>query len=164
MTAPVGIAQIKQVYGDLAIDMGPMGWRIIQPLGWESANCTGAKNLPGLSHPLYIHKVILEPLTEALKKAQSDCPEYLIKTIGCFNPRPKRVVQNPRGVIGWDDGLSLHTAACAVDINDKTNPMGKPARCDMPNAFIRAFTDLGWTHGLAFPTPDPMHFQWASGY
>jgi len=155
MSAPHGIDEIKAVYGDIVVARVDGSRRIISPPYWEERHCIIARSLPGYDRPIYVNRAIEEPLKAALLKAQQSCPDYKIRTMGCFNPRPKRI-----------DGsaLSLHSWAVAVDINADTNPMKDPLTCDMPPEFIDAFVSNGWTWGGTFPTPDPMHFQLASGY
>lgn len=167
MTAPHGLAEVRAFYGDIKIERDPRGgWRIISPIGWEPANCVLLAGLPGLPHvSLYVNRHVSGPLTRALMAWQKECPEYPIDSIGCFNPRPKRT-KSVEGVsiIGWDSGLSLHTVAAAVDINAARNPMRKPLTTDMPPLFVDCFVREGFAWGGLFPTPDAMHFQWASGY
>ena len=160
---PHGIEEVRAAYGDIKIEIGRGGWNIVEPAGWESANCITATNLPGLGDKkLYMHKCAEDPLRAALNAWQATCPEYAIVTIGCFNPRPKRVVR-AAGRVGWDEGLSLHSAGVAFDINAAANPMRRPLTTDMPAAFVKCFTSAGFVWGGGFPTPDPMHFQLASG-
>lgn len=156
MIPPHGLAEIKRVYGDLKIERDPRGgWRIISPVTWEIANMVILSDMPGMpGRRLYVNKMVVDPLLAALAQWQVTCPEYAILTIGCFCPRPKRV----------NGDLSMHTFGAAFDLNAATNPMQKPLKCDMPPAFIKAWTDQGFTHGAGFPTPDPQHMQYGNGY
>jgi hypothetical protein len=160
---PRGLAEIIQAYGDVKIKRDPQGgWRIISPISYERVHCTM------FAHPLlprgrlYVHRKIVEPLRAALELAHERCPDYLIRTIGSFNVRPKRTAGLPAGVVGWP-ALSFHAVAAAVDINAAQNPMRKPLTTDMPHSFVAAFVESGFTWGGEFPTADPMHFQYASG-
>ncbi len=162
---PHGIEEVRAAYGDIKIEIGKGGWNIVSPPGWESLNCKIVRDLPGLGdRVVYLHLCAEAPLRAALSSwvALGGNGFYEIRTIGCFNPRPKRVVR-AAGRVGWDEGLSLHSAAVAFDINASSNPMRTPLTCDMPAAFIKCFTDAGFIWGGNFPTPDPMHFQLASG-
>jgi len=161
--APRGLAEIRRAFGDVKIRIGAGRWEIVEPVNWEDNNCVVIPDFPGLGRKLYVHKLLVGPLRAALALWQLRCPDYAIRTIGCFNPRPKRVVR-ACGLVGWDEGLSMHAVAGAVDINADTNPMRTPLTCDMPAEFIACFTDVGFTWGGKFPTPDPQHMQWASGY
>lgn len=160
---PNGIDEIRRVYGDLKIDTDPRGgYRIISPVTWEVVNMTTLHELPGLpGRKLYVNKQIVGPLLHALTNWQSKCPEYEIKSIGCFCPRPKR--RNGRE-------LSGHAWGVCLDINPATNPMrtyihGERIICDMPAVFIECWESVGWKWGGRWrPTADAMHFQYFSGY
>jgi len=160
---PRGLAEVIAAYGDVKIRRGPDGWQIVSPPRWESQNCVVVRDFPGLAKPLYVHRLLVVPLRSALTAWQATCPEYTIRTIGAFCPRPKRVAKGSGDVVGWSEGLSVHSVAAAVDINADTNPMRSLMVCDMPDAFRKCFADAGFTWGGTFPTPDPMHFQFGSG-
>lgn len=151
ITAPHGIVEIRRVYGDIQVAVG----KVVAPPGWESANMIVVPDLPGWPKKRYIHKLIEEPLRAALAACIALGDGYEIKTLGCFAPRAKR--SNP-------NVLSLHSWGVAVDLNAATNPMRKPLTKDIPDAWIAAFEASGWTWGGNFPTPDPMHFQYATNY
>lgn len=104
---------------------------------------------------LYVNDDMAGPLLLALAAAKSSCPDYAVRTIGCWNVRYKR---------GNKKEVSLHAYGLAVDINADTNPMKSPLTTDMPAAFVRVFEEQGFKWGGRFLTPDPMHFQWAHGY
>ena len=156
VTPPHGIDEVRKFYGNLKIERDPRGgWRIISPVTWEVANMIMLRDLPGMpGRRLFVNKLVVDPLLGALQQWQATCPGYKILTIGCFCPRPKRV----------NGDLSMHTFGAAFDVNEATNPMQKPLKCDMPDAFIKAWTGQGFTWGGTFSTPDAMHFQYASGY
>lgn len=158
MSFPHGLAEIQEFYGHIRIERDKIqgGWRIYDPIGWESANMVLLRDLPGLpGRKLYVHKKVADALLGALTQWQATCPEYAIKSIGCFNPRPKR---------GNAQHVSGHSWGAAIDINPSTNPMRSPLTTDMPPAFIKAWQDNGWKWGGEFPTPDAMHFQAFTGY
>ncbi len=163
---PHGLDEIRALYGDVKIEKRGGRWEIIQPISWEATSCVLLRDLPGMgSKALYVHKAIAEPLQRALARAAEACPDYVIRTIGCFNPRPKRTSATQYGVCGWDRGLSLHTVAAAVDINADRNPMADSLITDIPPAFVRCFDAEGFTWGGDFKNKkDPQHFQYASGY
>jgi hypothetical protein len=59
--------------------------------------------------------------------------------------------------------LSLHAFGAAVDLNAETNPLGGPG--DMSSDLIDVFEHFGFFWGGNFHSrPDPMHFQYATGY
>lgn len=166
MTAPSGLAEIQAAYGHIRIEADKLrgGYRIYDPIGWETANMVLLRDLPGMvGRNLFVHRKIVKPLTDALTQWRKTCPEYAVISIGCFNPRYKRTTKGE---------ISLHTWGVAVDINAHANPLvtlknqNDPFKYDMPNAFIAAFRDNGWTWGGDFKglTKDPMHYQYASNY
>ena len=42
--------------------------------------------------------------------------------------------------------------------------MRRPLTSDLPSGWVAAFEAEGFTWGGRFSLPDPMHFQWCSGY
>lgn len=157
MTPPHGLAELEDRYGRLLIDDDPRGgMRIISPIGWETKWMIGLHQLPGLgSKGLFVNRDMEEPLRRALASALVECPDYPIRTIGCWNVRYKRSAAKQ---------VSVHAYGLAVDINADRNPMKSPIETDMPPLFVDCFTRDGFTWGGTFPTPDPMHFQLCSGY
>lgn len=166
---PHGIDEIRRVFGDIVVKNG-----VVLPRGWED-NCVIARNLPLWGpRPLYIHKLILEPLIAALTEcaaynvAHPD-EAYVLETLGCFNPRNKR--SNPVFP-------SLHSWAIALDINAKKNPpieecslsdlrrLFGSGHFTLPRWWVDIWRKIGWTWGGDFRGSyfDPMHFQFASGY
>ena len=155
---PHGLAELEARYGRLLLGPDPRGgYRIISPIGWETKWMVPVSGLPGMDPEFLrvMNRDIERPLRNALASAISVCPGYKVKTLGCFNPRYKRVSMRQ---------VSLHSYGLAVDINAATNPMQRPLTTDIPAAFVMAFEAEGFTWGGRFPTPDPMHFQLCSGY
>jgi hypothetical protein len=70
---------------------------------------------------------------------------------GCFVPRHKS--WNPKR------NLSIHSWACAVDLNAAENPMGVKGKMDP--RIVEVFERYGWTWGGRWKgrSIDPMHFQ-----
>lgn len=156
---PHGLQGLQARFGRLVLDRDPRGgYRIVSPIGWELANMTLIRELPGIpNRKLYVNKAMRGPLLRALETAAKTCPDYKVKTIGCWSVRYKRTkAAKPQ--------ISVHAWGLAVDINQATNPMRKPLTTDMPPEFIAAFEAEGFRWGGNFPTPDPMHFQWVTGY
>lgn len=154
--APHGIEEVRRYYGDIRIGRVNGESVIVSPDGWEHRNMILVRDFPGVApRSLYVNRKIEAPLRQALTDAQRDCPGYPIRTIGCFNPRMKRTS---------GQALSLHAWGAAVDINAAANPMRKPLTCDMPPKFVEAFKRAGFKWGAEFPTPDPQHWQYATGY
>lgn len=144
---PHGIRAIRLAYGDITVRQG----RVVTP-GWEDRMVL-LPSLPGWARRLYVHGLIVDPLTLALARCVALGDGYLIQSLGCFSPRAKR--SDPAQ-------LSLHSWGVAVDLNQATNPVGE--RGDIPDAWIEIWEAIGWTWGGRFRRRDPMHMQWASGY
>lgn len=71
---------------------------------------------------------------------------------GCYNFRLMR-----GGV-----RLSMHSYACAIDLDPEKNPLGKKWREGMgmmPRPVIDAFKAEGWEWGGNWSNPDAQHFQ-----
>lgn len=147
---PHGLAAVRATFGPIVVADG----EITGPAHWESANMKTVSDLPGIGRRVYLNRAIEAPLRLALARCIERHDGYVIRSLGCFAPRAKR--SNP-------DRLSLHSWGVAVDINADTNPMRKPMQKDIPDEWVAIFEAVGWTWGGRFPTPDPMHFQWASG-
>ena len=153
-----GLLDLQARFGKLILGPDPRGgMRIISPIGWEVANMTILDSLPGYPHKLYVNKYMVNPLVAALTAAHAACPDYVIRTMGCFCPRLKRV----------NGAMSVHSWGLAVDICADTNPQTKPGEAvvrDIPDAFGAAFEAAGFTWGLHFKSPDPQHFQLCEAY
>lgn len=160
---PKSLAAIKLIYGDITVRNG----QVVAPPKWESQNMVPVRDFPLLVRPLYVHRLIVEPLRLALAGCQALNDGYMIRTIGCFAPRQKRTDPS---------AMSLHSWGIAVDINASTNPLilhcptGDPRRqfgsgaFDLPEAWVKVWKAIGWMWGGDFSRSfDAMHFQFASG-
>lgn len=72
---------------------------------------------------------------------------------GGFNFRPIRGAR----------ALSLHSYGIAIDWDPDHNPRKKPLSRTLPNWWYDIWNVHGWHDGRGFPTPDPMHVQFATG-
>lgn len=59
--------------------------------------------------------------------------------------------------------LSLHAWGIAIDWDPLHNPRGAPLARTLPDWWYELWEIHGWTNGCGFPTPDPMHVQFATG-
>jgi hypothetical protein len=72
-------------------------------------------------------------------------------------------IYNFRPIRGTKARLSLHAFGAAIDLNSQTNPLGRVG--DMNETVVEIFKQLGFVWGGDFRgRPDPMHFQYATGY
>ncbi len=157
MTPVHGQAELEARYGKLIIGPDPRGgMRIISPIGWEAKWMVLMRKLPGCGTTrLYVNRDMVEPLTRALSAVAVLCPDYKIKTIGCWNVRYKRTATKQ---------VSLHAYGLSVDINADRNPLSDGLVTDMPIEFVDAFKRERFTWGGEFKgKKDAMHWQLASG-
>jgi D-alanyl-D-alanine carboxypeptidase-like protein len=59
--------------------------------------------------------------------------------------------------------LSLHSYGIAIDWDPEHNPRRKPLTGTLPDWWYDIWNKRGWRDGRTFPTPDPMHVQFARG-
>ncbi len=151
-----GLDELRERFGALVVS----GGAIIGPRGWEANNMHTVVDLPLWSpRRVYLNNALEAPLREALRRCRELGDGYQLHTLGCFAPRAKRT--NP-------DHLSVHSWGLAIDLNASTNPLA-PSRGaamvrDIPDAWVATFEEVGFVWGGRFLTPDPMHFQWCTGY
>lgn len=152
---PHGLEDLRARFGAIEV----AGGAITEPPGWESRSMHTVADLP-LWGPrrLHLNNALEAPLREALGRCQALADGYELVKLGCFAPRMKRV----------NGDLSVHSWGLAVDLNPDANPLaparGAPCVKDIPDAWVAIFEEVGFTWGGRFLRPDPMHFQWCSGY
>jgi hypothetical protein len=72
-------------------------------------------------------------------------------------------IYNFRPIRGTTQRLSLHAFGAAIDLNSETNPLGGTG--DISPSIVDIFRHFGFLWGGDFRSrPDPMHFQYATGY
>ena len=105
--------------------------------------------IPCIPKRIYCNKLLYPLLIEALKLVIFRGLESEIKTFdGCYNVRPIR---------GYKDIWSIHSWAIAIDINAKTNGLGKVG--DMSPELVECFKSCGFDWGGDFERLDMMHMQ-----
>ena len=163
ITVPNGYDEVIAVYGDPKFrDLGD--GQLAVDDSWEEQNCITI-TVPGYDRRLYVHRLVAQPFLMALGNAMARRPDYVVRTLGCFNPRCKRLLQivdGKRIVTFRPDKPSIHAWAAAIDMNADTNQYGSTSY-DMPSEFVEEFAAQGFVWGGQFHTPDPMHFQLARG-
>lgn len=136
--------QLTQIFGDP---------------GTASSHPAMDKNLTSvdfLGHSVQANKKMASCLEAVAQQIKSENVHYTIKQIGCYRFDSNNGASN----IGL---RSYHTYGVACDINWDTNPFvesGAPTQHDMPDAYIKAFHDHGFTWGGNWHQPkDYMHFE-----
>jgi hypothetical protein len=107
---------------------------------------------------VWVHEAVLPALEAAianLEREEAAGNYYLIRAGDVSSFRPATVA--PKRY------LSFHAVGAAIDINTSTNPYrgDNVLVTDMPEWFVKAWTDAGWCWGGTWQTiKDPMHFSW----
>lgn len=136
--------QLKATYGD--------------PGSSGSSNGEVGKQLTEvdfLGHKVQVHKKIASCLEAVAKEIQMNNISYKITEMGCY----RYDSDNGNTNIGT---RSYHTYGVACDINWSKNPFtnSPPATHDMPDSYVKAFYDHGFTWGGNWQSiKDYMHFE-----
>ncbi len=160
---PHGLAQIKSIFGDIErfVRPGRDGRPALDP-EFERTHLAVVRMsfaLPVAGRPgecvnsFRCHEK-LAPIFQALfDRIFAEDLEYLLNSFGgCLQFRSKR---NGRG-------FSTHAWGIAIDLNAETNLPG--TRGDMPDDIVKVFKEAGFIWGGDWRHPDPMHFQYCTGY
>ncbi len=118
-------------------------------------NCdeTQMENVSVFGKSVQVYKGLKNSLTRINTKwlAIPVANRYVVNKIGGYNCRE---VTNKPGY--W----SAHAFGLALDINQDTNPYGNTRVTDMPDNFVKLFTDEDWGWGGNWSAPiDAMHFS-----
>lgn len=161
LTPPHGLDEIRAIFGNIYDYIGTNG----EPTpGWESKFITGAVlpySIPYTYKPgaiitrLRCHVKLKEIIPSVFAEIDRKGLRNKIKTCGgCYNFRTKR----------GGSSFSTHSWGIAIDLNELTNPMGKPG--DMEPRVVEIFESFGFKWGGDWPgrSKDPMHFQFCTGY
>ena len=116
---------------------------------------------------IYCHPSLVAPLTQAFKNLIERGYVKELKTWdGCWNLRPIRGYEEKykRLMATGSEAeaikyLSIHSWACAIDVNAAENGLGKKPK--LSKGFVKCFTDAGFEWGGNWGRLDGMHFQLA---
>jgi len=150
-------------HANIKVVKPPTGWKLYYQNTPESLT-----PIPGIS----IHY----KLEDSFKKVLSAIWQYAAKQIG-DNPSNKAISEwlhnlrlditgggfNYRKSTGDSSQLSLHSYGIAIDWDPIHNPHKKPLTETLPDWWYQIWNKHGWSDGRHFPTPDPMHVQFANG-
>lgn len=150
---PTGRDGVEFTYGKFNYKEGQGGRIQIDP-SWVRANIMSAKLHTGKTVQFHVLAAVEFAQVFAAACATSG---YTPASVQTFVPRHTL----------WDPAksLSLHSWGIAVDFDPPSNPMGgKSSKLRTPEgqAFVRVFTDAGWTWGGDWKMKDDMHFQRAN--
>ncbi len=158
MIAPVGIVEIKALYGDpfgfiredgtvasfweLRMTKVPLPGPL--PLGWMQDVVVRSARL---------NQAIADEAA-AVFEALRACGawDHVVTFDGAYTWR------NQRG----STKLSMHAFGGAIDLNANTNQMGTVG--DMHPSIVECFEGHGWEWGGRWHRTDPMHFNFSRGY
>lgn len=153
--APNGIPAVKALFGDYKF-VEQSGGNVMADSGWTHDNLVVEHNVAGTGINIQLHKKIAPFFEECMKEAVRRCPTYKVRMLGGFCAR--HMQHNP------NMPLSIHSWGAAFDVNWDKNPMAPVLVTDLPDDFIKAFTENGWEWGGSWKsTKDAMHFQYATG-
>lgn len=100
---------------------------------------------------LYCNRAMVGPLEKALRLLIArGLAKELVEWGGCYNFRAQR----------GGSSLSLHSWGIAVDVNPKTNALGKTPT--LSREFVACFKEAGFDWGGEWQRKDGMHFQLAA--
>ena len=119
-----------------------------------------AMQLPMTGQPVtvWVHAAVapaLKAVIANLEREEAAGRTYTIRSWDTWSYNPITI---PPG-----RAFSFHAVGAAIDINSTTNPYrgDNVLITDMPDWFVRAWTDAGWCWGGDWQTiKDPMHFSW----
>jgi D-alanyl-D-alanine carboxypeptidase-like protein len=178
MKTPNGRKEIEEMFGNPANRDGTLNkvWEkdhielVTPPSGWQlyyQDDKKGPIPVPGIKIHKLLKPVFLGVLEDIWKEARtriggtpSDSEirfflhqERLDQHGGGFNFRP----------ITGGKKLSLHSYGIAIDWDPDHNPRQKSLKKTLPDWWYDIWRKYGWRDGRTFPTPDPMHVQFATG-
>jgi hypothetical protein len=147
---PTGRGGVERVYGKFDYTEAE-GGRIKIEAKWASENIIQCRLHTGRS--VQLHRAVAAEFAR-LFEAACKASGYTPSSVQTFVPRHTL----------WDKAkpLSLHSWGIAIDFDPGSNPMGgKNSKLRTPEgqAFVKVFTDAGWTWGGSWGMRDDMHFQ-----
>jgi len=163
---PNGFDQVVALYGDPRPLIGPNGGLDDEASVLWQRQILGRGKLP-FPIPLDPHdKTKVKTTFYAHRKLVSSF-EAVFAEIDRLGLRDKvhswGGIYNFRPIRGTKKRISLHAFGAAIDLNSETNPLGGEG--DMDVSIVDIFRHFGFLWGGDFRTrPDPMHFQYATGY
>ena len=141
--------EIKRRFGEFAYRRGPAR-EFEQDPGWARANLvTAAVPLLG---DVTCHRAVIDPLRQALSELEAASLGWLVDPQGYAGCAVARFTDDRSSV-------SRHAWGLALDLNQRTNPMGTAG--DQDPRLVEAFAQHGFTWGGSWLVPDPAHLEYA---
>jgi len=177
MKTPNGLAEIEEVFGDPANSDGTLNeaWeganirKVAPPDGWQLfyQSDDGLVQVSGIR----MHRLLEDAFQAALDDVWSHVKQELGGSATDDQIRARlhdlRLDQHGGGFnfrkITDGQSLSLHSFGIAIDWDPENNPRKKPLTRTLPDWWYDIWKAHGWSDGRHFPTPDPMHVQFATG-
>jgi len=184
MQTPNGRSAVEQLFGHPALANGHLNH------AWEAANIVLARpagwhlyyqddNGPVPMSGIRIHRLLLDSFQEAMTdiwnrvRVEVKEAEGYDKTTQFYDDATRARLHelrldltgggyNFRPVTGGS-GLSMHAYGIAIDWDPAHNPRGHSGKVTLPGWWFDIWKAHGWHDGRHFPTPDPMHVQFATG-
>lgn len=177
LTTPDGVAEIEAMFGNPANSDGTLNeaWeganirKIPPPDGWllYYQSDSGLVSVSGIR----MHRLLEDSFVAVLDDIWSNVAARLGP--GASNDQirkwlhTKRLDQHGGGFnfrkITGGSRPSLHSYGIAIDWDPDHNPRQRPLTKTLPDWWYAIWKDHGWHDGRRFPTPDPMHVQFATG-
>lgn len=178
ITTPNGRDEIEAMFGNPANNDGTLNeaWegsnirKVPPPDGWQLFYQDDKLGIVPVSG-IRMHKLLADVFTAGLDEVW----QYAVRQIGGAPStatvrawlHDRRLDQHGGGFnyrpITGGTKLSLHSYGIAIDWDPDHNPRQKPLTRTLPDWWYDIWTNHGWHDGRKFPTPDPMHVQFATG-
>jgi hypothetical protein len=178
MKTPNGRKEIEEMFGNPANDDGTLNeaWeganirKVAPPDGWQlyyQDDDVGLVPVSGIRmHSLLedVFHLVLDDIWDYAKQQIGGSPSG--DEIRDWLHR-RRLDQHGGGFnfrkITAGSKLSLHAYGIAIDWDPDHNPRKKSLTKTLPDWWFDIWSTRGWSDGRHFPTPDPMHVQFATG-
>jgi hypothetical protein len=177
MKTPNGRAEIEQMFGNPANSDGTLNeaWedtnirKIAPPDGWQlfyQAD-TGLVPVSGIRMHILLEDLFQSALNDIWNRAKQQVGASPSDDAVRAWLHKRRLDQHGGGFnfrkITGGQKLSLHAYGIAIDWDPEHNPRQKPLTKTLPDWWYEIWRAHGWADGRAFPMPDPMHVQFATG-
>jgi len=182
MKTPNGRDEINAVFGYPANADGTLNehWEeqniatALPPSGWQlyyQDDVRGVVPVSGIRIHRKLHGSFQVVLTQVWQFTSRELATKLGRTPSDEEIRSRlhelRVDQHGGGFnfrkITGGQSLSLHAYGIAIDWDPDHNSRQKKLKYTLPDWWYDIWQKNGWKDGRTFPTPDPMHVQFATG-